>query len=116
MRAHASRANSTALRTISTASSESSSGTRMWRYMGPSVRLVADDSRAFHLAVARRVVHHRVVLRGAVVPERDAVRLPAPAHLELGDVRLAHEVREQARGARIGVLPETHVRRGVEIG
>src|SRR5690348_1879690 len=53
---------------------------------------VADDAGALHLSVARRVVHHRVVLRRTVVPHRDVVRLPAPAHLVLGDERLADEV------------------------
>ena len=46
---------------------------------------VADDAGAFHLAMAGRVVHDRVVLGAAVVPDRDAVGLPAPAHLVFGD-------------------------------
>src|SRR6267142_5273897 len=57
--------------------------------------LVADDARALHLPVAGRVVHHGVVLRRAVVPDRHAVGLPAPAHLVLGDERLGHKRAEQ---------------------
>src|SRR4029453_11277816 len=70
---------------------------------------VADDPGALHLAMARWVIHNRVVLRAAVVPERDAVRLPAEADLELGDVRLADQVAEQKARLRIRVLAEAHV-------
>src|SRR5580765_6665868 len=86
-------------------------GWRAW----PSERLVADDSGAFHLPMARRVVHHRVVLRAAVVPERHAVGLPAEAHLELRDVSLADQVAEQLARARVRVLPEAHVLRRVVV-
>src|SRR5690348_9487713 len=69
-----------------------------------SVRHVADDGGALHLAVARGVIHHRVMLRAAVVPDHHAVRRPVPAHLVLGNEGLADEVPEQIAGARIGVL------------
>ncbi|KOT19302.1 hypothetical protein DM47_2546 [Burkholderia mallei] len=75
-----------------------------------SVRHVTDDRGALHPAIARQVVHHRVVLRAAVVPDRDAVLPPAPAHLVLGDVRLAQQIAEQQRGAGIRVLPDAHAR------
>ena len=64
-----------------------------------SLALLADDSGAFHLAMAGRVVHHRVVLGRSVVPHRHAVRLPAETHLVLGDERLADQVLEQLRRA-----------------
>src|SRR5262245_31690825 len=51
-------------------------------------RRVPLDAGALHLSMARRIVHDRVVLGGTVVPERDAVRCPAPAHLIFGDLRL----------------------------
>src|SRR4029453_11496710 len=76
---------------------------------GGSIREVADDPGAFHLAVAGRVVHHRVVLGGPVVPHRHRVLLPAPAHLVLGDEGLADEVAQQLPGAGVVVLPEAHV-------
>src|SRR5215831_6258960 len=116
------RANSTAWRTVSTASGESSSGTIRWWYMasvryenagGRSERPVAYDSRALHLAMGRWVVHHRVVLGAAVVPKGDAVRPPAKADLKFGDVGLADEVAQQQAGAGIRVLSIADVRRRV---
>src|SRR3954469_19511014 len=57
-----------------------------------SVGLVAHDGGALHLAMAGPVVHHRVVLRRAIVPDGHAVRLPPPAHLVLRNEGLADEV------------------------
>src|SRR6478735_3856068 len=81
-----------------------------------SERDVADDARALHLAMAGRVVHDGVVLGRAVVPHRHAVRLPAEAHLELGDVGLADEVVQELARAGVGVLAEADVFRRVEVG
>ena len=53
--------------------------------------------------MARCVVHHRIVLRAAVVPDRHAVRLPAPAHLVLGDVGLADQKAQQIARAWIEI-------------
>src|SRR3954466_14372939 len=74
-----------------------------------SVRPVAHDGGALHLAMAGRVVHHGVVLRRAIVPDGHAARLPPPAHLVLGDERLADEVPQEVAGAGIHVLAEAHV-------
>src|SRR6185369_13764271 len=63
------------------------------------VGAVTHDCGALHLSVAWRVIHDRVVLRGAVVPEGHAVGPPAPTHLVFGNERLAHEIREQLGGA-----------------
>ena len=49
-----------------------------------SLRTVADDSSALHLAMARRIVHHGIVLSAAVIPEGDAVLAPAEADLVFG--------------------------------
>src|SRR6185369_3698540 len=89
----------------------SRAGGRVSRRSVGSVGAVADDAGALHLSVARRVVHDRVVLRRAVVPERDAVLLPPEAHLELRDVGLAHEVAQELGRAGVGVLAEAHVGR-----
>src|SRR4029453_1904388 len=80
-----------------------------------SVRAVAGDPGPLHQAVAGRVVHDRVVLRGAVVPHRHVVLPPAPADLVLGDLRLIHEVLEQLRAAGRVVLAVAHVLRCVEV-
>src|SRR5688572_5196235 len=56
---------------------------------GKSTGHVADDSRALHLSMARRVIHHCVMLGAAVVPDGDAVGRPAPADLVFGDMGLA---------------------------
>src|SRR6516162_10927284 len=77
---------------------------------------VADDAGALHLAVAGRVIHDRIVLCGAVVPEGDAVRLPPPAHLVFGDLRLADQVLQQLRSPRCKVLPIADIGRGVKVG
>src|SRR3954451_12444603 len=76
----------------------------------------ADDSRTFHLADAGPVVLNCVVLRGTVVPDREAVLRPAPAHLVLGHGRLPDQVVQQFTCARGVVEPETHVLRRVEVG
>src|SRR6478672_5410645 len=75
----------------------------------------ADDSRALHLADGGPVVLHGVVLRRAVVPDGEAVRRPAPAHLVLGDERLPNQVVEQLARARRVVEPEPHVLRRVPV-
>ncbi|MNM87701.1 hypothetical protein D3C81_998900 [compost metagenome] len=56
------------------------------------------------------------MLGAAVVPDGDAVGCPAPAHLVLGDVHLAHQVAQQVGGAGVGVLAETHALGGVVVG
>src|ERR1700756_5272559 len=86
---------------------------RDWR---SSVGAVADDAGALHLADRRPVVLDRVVLRGAVVPDGDAVGPPAPTHLVFGDGRPADQVSEQVRRARreVGAVPDVGGR--VEIG
>src|SRR4051812_45275184 len=77
---------------------------------------VALDAGAFHLSMARRVVHHRVVLCRTVVPHGDRVRLPAEAHLVLGNERLRNEVAQQvARAVRV-ILAVADVQRRVEVG
>src|SRR5574337_2054330 len=81
-----------------------------------SERGVADDPGALHLAVARRVVDDRIVLGAAVVPHRHRVRLPAEAHLVLGDEGLGDQVLKQLRGAGCVVLADAHVGGGVEVG
>src|SRR4051812_22310878 len=78
--------------------------------------LVALDPGAFHLSIARRVIHDGVVLGRTVVPERDAVLLPAEAHLVFRDEGLAHEVLQQLARTGDGVLAVAHVARGVEVG
>src|SRR3954447_24073248 len=75
----------------------------------------ADDSRALHPADGGPVVLDGVVLGVAVVPDREAVVRPAPAHLVLRNRRLPDEVVEQfARTGRV-VVPEPHVLRGVVV-
>src|SRR3954454_17999223 len=76
----------------------------------------ADDSRTFHLADAGPVVLNCVVLRGTVVPDREAVLRPAPAHLVLGHGRLPDQVVQQFTCARGVGEPETHVLRRVDVG
>src|SRR4029453_5596886 len=83
---------------------------------GGSIREVADDPGTFHLSVAGRVVHHRVVLGGAVVPEGHAVLLPAEAHLVFGHRRLFDQVAQQVAAGRGVVLPEAHMLRRMEVG
>src|SRR5437762_8017256 len=68
---------------------------------GASVGAIADDARALHLPVARRVVHHSIVLGAAVVPHRHTVGLPTKAHLELRNQYLADQIAEQESGAGI---------------
>src|SRR5215212_3241138 len=75
----------------------------------------ADDPGAFHPADGGPVVLDGVVLGVAVVPDREAVVRPAPAHLVLGDGRLPDQVVEQLAGTRRVVVPEAHVLRGVEV-
>ncbi|MPN30350.1 hypothetical protein SDC9_177821 [bioreactor metagenome] len=55
----------------------------------------ANDSGTLHLSMAGRVVHHRVMLCRAVVPDGDAAGLPAPADLVLGDRGLADQELQQ---------------------
>src|SRR3954451_6040626 len=71
--------------------------------------LGADDSRALHLADGGPVVLDGVVLGAAVVPDREAVVRPAPAHLVLGNRRLPDQVIEQLARTRRVVVPESHV-------
>ena len=66
----------------------------------------ADDSGTFHLSVAGRVVHHRVMLGAAVVPERHAVGLPAEAHLAFGHRGLADQVVQQLASTGREVLTD----------
>src|SRR6516165_12812822 len=73
------------------------------------------DTRTLHLAMARCVVHDRVVLGRAVIPERDTVRLPPEADLILGDLRLADQILEELRAARSVVLTIAHVLGGMKI-
>src|SRR5215213_5843859 len=80
-----------------------------------SERRVADDAGAFHLPVARRVVHHRVMLGAAVVPHGHRVRLPAPAHLVFGDLRLAEQVLQELARAGGVVLADAHALGRVEV-
>src|SRR6188508_3197926 len=68
------------------------------------VGAVADDPGAFHLPDGGPVIHHGVMLRAAVIPDRDAVRLPAPAHLVFRDRRAADEIGEEIGAARREVL------------
>src|SRR3954465_8086365 len=81
--------------------------------MGGSESGGADDSRALHPADGGPVVLDGVVLGVAVVPDREAVPGPAPAHLVLGNGRLPDQVIEQFARARRVVVPESHVLRGV---
>src|SRR4030095_4409736 len=81
-----------------------------------SMRLVADDSGALQIAHRRPEILHRIVLRAAVVPDREAVLAKAEANLVFGDVRLAQQVVEQQARPGIRVLAEAHVLRGVEVG
>src|SRR4030095_15706558 len=81
-----------------------------------SVRQVALDAGTLHLPVARRVVHDRVMLRRAIVPKRDAVRPPAPAHPIFRYLRLADQVLQQLRRTRRIVLPAPHSCRRMKIG
>src|SRR3982751_284782 len=67
----------------------------------------ADDSRTFHLADGGPVVLHCVVLGGTVVPDREAVLRPAPAHLVLRHGRLPDQVVQQFTGARGVIESET---------
>src|SRR6476661_1034786 len=85
-------------------------------WSSPSVRLVADDARALHFPDGGPVIHDRVMLGAAVIPDRDAVWPPAPAHLVFGDGGAGDQVVEQLRGARRIVLAVADVLRGVEIG
>ena len=66
--------------------------------MVPSLRIyatVVDQRDAVHAPPAREVVERDVVLRAAVVPDRDGARGPAEAHLEL---RLREVVEERTWG------------------
>src|SRR5436309_12186971 len=81
-----------------------------------SKRFVADDAGALHLAMARRIVHDRIVLGSPVIPYRHAVFLPAPADLILWNVSLADQVIQQQSSARIGILTKSDVFPCVEIG
>src|SRR6516225_9544761 len=76
---------------------------------------VALDTRALHLTMARRVVHDRVVLGRAVIPERDTVRLPPEANLILRDLRLANQILKKLRAPRSVVLTIAHVLGGMKI-
>src|SRR3954453_7352768 len=75
----------------------------------------ADDPGAFHPADGGPVVLDGVVLGVAVVPDREAVVRPAPAHLILRDGGLPDQVAEQLAGTRGVVVPEADVRRRVEV-
>src|SRR5262249_21673893 len=69
-----------------------------WRATPPrsaSARLLADDRHALHHADLRVVVGRRIVLDRAIVPEREAVLLPAEPALVLRHVGLAGEVLEE---------------------
>src|SRR6516162_11271348 len=77
---------------------------------------VAGDAGALHLAVAGRVIHDRVVLRGTIVPECDTVGPPAEAHLVFGDLHLGDQVLQQLRGTGRKILSVAHIRGDVEIG
>ena len=88
-------------------------------------RPVAQDRRAVHDAAVGQVVVHRIVLRDAVVPERDGVRLPVPAHLELRLLDM-HEQHVEQRVALVAaqaldavgeaVIDEQPVRAGFRMG
>src|SRR6516164_3455675 len=79
------------------------------------IGLVADDRGALHLPDGWVVVLDGVVLGAAVVPDGEAVRRPAPAHLVVGNRRLADEVVEQVARARGEVDPVPHVLGRVEV-
>src|SRR6201995_140139 len=76
---------------------------------------LADDSRALHLADGGPVVLDGVVLGRAVVPDGEAVRRPAPAHLVFGDRGAADQITQQVRAPRREVLAVAHIRRRVEV-
>src|SRR3954449_7306401 len=75
----------------------------------------ADDSRALHLADGGPVVLDGVVLGVAVVPDGEAVLRPPPAHLVLGNGRLADQVVQQFAGTRRVVESEADVLRRMEV-
>src|SRR3954454_14140457 len=75
----------------------------------------ADDSRALHLADGGPVVLDGVVLGVAVVPDREAVLRPPPAHLELRNRRLPDQIVEQFARTRRVVVAESHLLRRVVI-
>ena len=56
------------------------------------------------------------MLRAAVVPNSDAVGLPAPAHLVLWYVGLHHQIAQQIGAAGVVVLAIADVGRRVKVG
>ena len=68
-----------------------------------------------HFATARRIVHDRVMLRTAVVPDRNTVRTPTPPHLILRDRHPADEICEQVRRTGQKVQPIPDVGGGMEV-
>jgi hypothetical protein len=78
-----------------------------------SERRVADDAGALHLAVARRVIHDRIVLRAEIVPERYTVRPPAKAVFR--NLRLGDQVLQQLRRPGGKVLSVADIARRVEL-
>src|SRR5687767_9254189 len=72
---------------------------------GPgSDRSAADDARPLHLPGRGPVIRHRVMLGGAVIPDRHAAGRPAPTDLVFGDRGAPDQVIEQVGGARREVL------------
>src|SRR5262245_66043844 len=83
-----------------------------WASVGP----IAHDARQLHLPYGGPVIHHRIVLGAAVIPDRDTVGLPAPSHLILGDGGTADQIGEQVGAARRVVLAVPDILRCVKIG
>src|SRR5437762_11694628 len=84
--------------------------------IGNLIGTITDDPGPFHLPDRGPVIHHGVMLGAAIVPDGDAVRLPAPAHRIFGDRRAADQVAEQVVAAGREILAVAHVVAGAESG
>src|SRR5512134_2236715 len=80
------------------------------------VGAVADDACPLHFPDGGPVIHDGVMLRAAVVPNGDAVRLPAPANLIFRDRGSADQIVEKIGATRRIILPVADIVGRVEIG
>ena len=83
--------------------------------MAESHGTVAGEGDAEHAAAEAVVVVDRVVLGGAVVPERDGARLPAEAAGELRLDLVGEQVGEQGSALRLGPAGEAGGVGGVDV-
>src|SRR5688572_22428576 len=80
------------------------------------VGAVADDPCPLHFSDCGPVIHDGVMLCAAVIPNRDTIRLPAPAKLIFRDRGTSDQILKQVCATGCVILTIANVLHRVEIG